>query len=113
MTGKTGNVFGCWLLAVGLFIAGFLLAPEPAFAHGGDGAVHAPLDPDTPDPDHVEKGHPGHCHGGSFCNGVAMVVAGPTAPEPFSAVDTHAIPKGQFRVLAVSTFDPPPPRALS
>lgn len=112
MTGFWGRAIGYWILAVGLFVAGILIAPEPAHAHGGDGAVHALHQFDAPDPDHVEKGHPGHCHGGTFCNGVAMFTVAPAPPEPFATIETYVIPKGRVRALAVTTFDPPPPRVL-
>lgn len=113
MKRKAGRAIGYWILAVSIFIAGFLVVSEPAFAHGNDGTMHAPLVIETPDPEHVENGHPGHCHGGSFCNGVAMAVVPPAAPELASRMDRQTLAAGHFRALAVYFFDPPPPRILS
>ena len=104
---------GRWILALGLVLAGILVFSEPAFAHGGDGDTHAVVDLDASDPDHVEQGHPGHCHGGAFCNGVAMTVAAPVVSALVSTINRRAIPSGQYRMLPVALFDPPPPRAVS
>ncbi|UWR09537.1 hypothetical protein [Ruegeria sp. B32] len=113
MTGFLGRAIGYWMLAVGFFVAALLITPEPAHAHGGDGIVHAPQQLDAPDPDHAEKGHPGHCHGGVFCNAVGLFTVAPAPPEPFATIKTRTIPRGRGRALAVTNFDPPPPRVLS
>ncbi|WP_170447058.1 hypothetical protein [Ruegeria arenilitoris] len=106
-------MIGRWVLALGLVLAGILVFSEPAFAHGGDGGTHAVVDLEAYDPDHVEQGHPGHCHGGAFCNGVAMTVAAPVVSALVSTINRRAIPSGQYRMLPVALFDPPPPRAES
>ncbi|WP_170435467.1 hypothetical protein [Ruegeria arenilitoris] len=106
-------MIGRWVLALGLVLAGILVFSEPAFAHGGDGGTHAVVDLEASDPDHVEQGHPGHCHGGAFCNGVAMTVAAPVVCALVSTINRRAIPSGQYRMLPVALFDPPPPRAVS
>ncbi|WP_170529387.1 hypothetical protein [Ruegeria arenilitoris] len=106
-------MIGRWVLALGLVLAGILVFSEPAFAHGGDGGTHAVVDLEASDPDHVEQGHPGHCHGGAFCNGVAMTVAAPVVDALVSTINRRAIPSGQYRMLPVALFDPPPPRAVS
>ncbi len=106
-------MIGHWILAVGLVLVGVLVFSEPAFAHGGDGGTHVILDPQASDPDHVEQGHPGHCHGGAFCNGVAMTVAAPVVSALVSRISRRAIPPGRYRMMPVARFDPPPPRAVS
>ncbi|WP_170357972.1 hypothetical protein [Ruegeria arenilitoris] len=106
-------MIGRWVLALGLVLAGILVFSEPAFAHGGDGGTHAVVDLEASDPDHVEQGHPGHCHGGAFCNGVAMTVSAPVVSALVSTINRRAIPSGQYRMLPVALFDPPPPRAVS
>ncbi|WP_170462357.1 hypothetical protein [Ruegeria arenilitoris] len=106
-------MIGRWVLALGLVLAGILVFSEPAFSHGGDGGTHAVVDLEASDPDHVEQGHPGHCHGGAFCNGVAMTVAAPVVSALVSTINRRAIPSGQYRMLPVALFDPPPPRAVS
>ncbi|UWR06599.1 hypothetical protein [Ruegeria sp. B32] len=106
-------MIGRWVLALGLVLAGILVFSEPAFAHGGDEGTHAVVDLEASDPDHVEQGHPGHCHGGAFCNGVAMTVAAPVVSALVSTINRRAIPSGQYRMLPVALFDPPPPRAVS
>ncbi|WP_170601476.1 hypothetical protein [Ruegeria arenilitoris] len=106
-------MIGRWVLALGLVLAGILVFSEPAFAHGGDGGTHAVVDLEATDPDHVEQGYPGHCHGGAFCNGVAMTVAAPVVSALVSRISRRAIPSGRYRMLPVALFDPPPPRAVS
>nr|WP_170539263.1 hypothetical protein [Ruegeria arenilitoris] len=106
-------MIGRWILALGLVLAGFLVFSEPAFAHGGDGGTHAVVELEASDPDHVEQGHPGHCHGGAFCNGVAMTVAAPVVSALVSRISRRAVPSGRYRMLPVALFDPPPPRAVS
>jgi len=106
-------MIGRWILALGLVLAGILVFSEPALAHGGDGGTHAVVDLEASDPDHVEQGHPGHCHGGAFCNGVAMTVAAPVVSALVSRISRRAIPSGRYRMLPVALFDPPPPRAVS
>ena len=106
-------MIGPWILALSLVLAGILVFSEPAFAHGGDGGTHAVVELEASDPDHVEQGHPGPCHGGAFCNGVAMTVAAPVVSALVSRISRRAIPPGRYRMLPVALFDPPPPRAVS
>ncbi|WP_171182115.1 hypothetical protein [Ruegeria sp. HKCCD8929] len=111
MTGQKGKAIWYWFFAVGLFVAGFLIFAEPAHAHG-DMASHSVAEFSEPDPENAEKGHPGHCHGGTFCNGVAMFVVAPMPLEPFVAKYRQTIPNGILSLLAILVFDPPPPRFL-
>jgi hypothetical protein len=100
-------------LITGLLIVGILFVYEPAFAHGGKSVIHAPVELQDKDPEHAEKGHPGHCHGGSFCTGVAVAAPGSDLPVLFSQASRRSLPRGCFKLMAVTSFDPPPPRRLS
>lgn len=101
------------LLAAGILLAGLFLSADPAQAHGSDGAGHADAAVQTSGDQHAKDGHPGHCHGGSFCGGVAVLAAIFPALQPDTRISLRGIPQQNLRAWSVIFYDPPPPRLLS
>ncbi|WP_158221866.1 hypothetical protein [Actibacterium pelagium] len=98
---------------MGVLFVTLALSADQASAHGGDGAFHEPVSVGSIVENHVEQGHPGHCHGGSFCGGVAVFAGALPSVLPIFTAIRNAIPTDHFRLLNISAFDPPPPRLLS
>ncbi len=101
------------LLAAGVLIASFFWSAEPAHAHGGDGAAHADTVIQDAEDLHSENGHQGHCHGGAFCGGAAVLASSSLSLLPESLSSRQNSPVVVLRPLAVTFFDPPPPRFLT
>lgn len=108
-----GRKIGYLVVALSIFIAGLFLSPDRAHAHGGDNVNHQSVFDQSMGPDHAKDGHPGHCHGGSLCSGVAVIVELFAGPQPDLAASRHSMAVAPLRVLAVTFYDPPPPRILS
>lgn len=102
---RAGLALGLLLLAVLTFL------PGVASAHAG----HDPetvIFQTTEDPAHEAEGHPGHCHGGSFCSGLAVVVPSANASaligrETKITASLPPVPSVHFLGL-----DPPPPKLM-
>ena len=108
-----GHQIRLLLLAAGVLVAGFFWSAEPARAHGGDGAVHADTVMHDAEDLHAENGHQGHCHGGAFCSGAAVLAGTSLSLQPDTLSSRQDTPVAVLRPLAVTFFDPPPPRSLA
>ncbi len=111
MTSRTSSAIRYFILSMVLAIGGLLVTADSAHAHGGD-SQHVIDQSDSADVEHVKQGHPGHCHGGAICNAVGLFLIGPTSPDPYVAEQRYSISRAQYRVLGITSFDPPPPRVL-
>ncbi len=108
-----GLKIGHLLLALGILFASAALTADQAHAHGADGAHHAPVAVQSMDDSHAEQGHPGHCHGGSFCTNVAVFAGLVPTVLPVFTESRWVITEDHFKLLSLNAFDPPPPRLLS
>lgn len=62
--------------------------------------------------EHVASDHKGHCHGGAFCAGPALIPL--TVPQLglIARGEKLGMFNGTSGLAVVSNFDPPPPRPL-
>ena len=101
--------FGLVLLVVGVVTVGLMLLATPAEAHGAHSTPIEAVEVEN-GTDHADHGHLGHCHGGSFCPGAAVVSLAPVVPEPLLRGERFARPESSTANTAPTAFDPPPPR---
>lgn len=101
-------------VAFGLLVVAVLsLLPGAASAHAAHDAP-PPVVLDNPeDPAHADAGHPGHCHGGTFCSGLAVMVMPAGLPALTERATRLPVPLNPAFALPVAGLDPPPPRNLS
>lgn len=92
-----------------LLAAVLILFPVGASAHGYQGDAPTVVEVGQ-DPEHEADGHPGHCHGGPFCNWVATIIVPPTPPGLSELANRASVPRRPYRVLPPLGFDPPPPK---
>ena len=98
-------------MLIGVVFVGVLAMGDPALAHGQHGqdldavviAVEA---------QHIANDHEGHCHGGAYCSGPAIVFAAEVAPQFDEQSARHGLPDATQASPISSSFDPPPPRFL-
>lgn len=102
-----------WLVAFYVLLLMGILSffPGSASAHGTH-EVSIAVSKDFEDPAHAAEGHPGHCHGGSFCSGIAMIVAPPVPPGLIELVSRVTVPANSTRTVSSDGLDPPPPRSV-
>lgn len=114
-----GRQVGQICLALSILIAGLMIFVEKAHAHGGQNPSHGTgMTPDTAAQqavaaDHADRGHPGHCHGGAFCSGAAVIAAALATPQADILARHQIIVASPSRVFATMAHDPPPPRLSS
>lgn len=105
------NRFRQLLILTGVFLVGVLAMGDPALAHGKHGqdldAVVMAVEGQ-----HIAKDHEGHCDGGAFCSGPAIVFASEVAPQFDEQSARHDLPDATQALPVSSSFDPPPPRVL-
>lgn len=109
---SNGFGIGRFFFVLALLIASLSLFAGQAQAHGGGSHDQVVDMAQSLHDDHGVKGHPGHCHGGTFCSGLAVVADGYSSPQPDMKVDRYTIVAAVMPVQAVTFFDPPPPRFL-
>lgn len=99
-------------VAVGIFVASLLLAGGVAEAH----SKHAPsATAVTAQSDTISfaADNQGHCFGGAFCSGPAIILHN-SLPAGANAYRDRYAPTGEMMGLPViSGLDPPPPRLLT
>ncbi|MDU8929836.1 hypothetical protein RXV86_20815 [Alisedimentitalea sp. MJ-SS2] len=109
----SGFRFGQWMAAVTVLFAGLFLFADQAYAHGTHDASPPAAAEQSLEEAHAESGHPGHCHGGTFCSGVAVMIAAYSAPQLSAPTARAVISSPVLRALSITLYDPPPPRVLS
>jgi hypothetical protein len=101
--------FAIWCsLLVGVILS---VSPDSAAAHGAHDAKPG-VSKSFEDIAHADEGHPGHCHGGAFCSGIAIIGVPPLPPELLQLISRLTVPTN-YRLASPSFgLDPPPPRLL-
>ncbi len=96
-----------------LFVGAVLsLLPNSASAHVGHDRSVSVGATYLEDPTHADEGHPGHCHGGTFCSGLAVMVVPPVPPTLTERATRVSVSLNPLSDLPVAELDPPPPRIL-
>ncbi len=103
--------FGLMLVATGVFVAALLLSGGVAEAHGKHEPSVVSVEVQT-HVEHAAKDHQGHCHGGAFCSGPAIIQLSNLNVDLSGCSERYGLPRATNGIPVVSNFDPPPPKAL-
>lgn len=99
------------LVAVGVFVASLLLSGGAAEAHGKHSLSIETVATQS-QAEHVESGHQGHCHGGAFCGGPAIIQQSLPGPILLEQRERFGILHHTEAVPIALSFEPPPPRTM-
>ncbi len=99
------------LVAVGVFVTALLLSGGVAEAHGKHEPSIVSVEVPTHD-EHAAKDHQGHCHGGAFCSGFAIVQQPVLNAELLVCSERYSLLRATKGIPVVTNFDPPPPKTL-
>ncbi|NDW54287.1 hypothetical protein [Aliiroseovarius sp. PrR006] len=103
---------GPMFVMVSVFVASLLLSGGVAEAHG----THAPSETaitKQSDTVYFAADNQGHCFGGAFCTGPAIVQHNSLPAGAIAHRERYALPGETLGLPVISGFDPPPPRLLN
>ncbi|MFV1463683.1 MULTISPECIES: hypothetical protein, partial [unclassified Phaeobacter] len=107
------SAIGSVLLAACLLIAVLVLSANRAEAHGASGEAQIAVSVQDMDQDVAGSRPADHCHGSSLCGGVAVLLGSWPSMQPDPRNFRPDLPLMLLRPLAITGFEPPPPRGRS